>query len=129
MTKSIQIEAAAKMTAKKGDYVLATKWNDGSPGDPWCIGFYGGCDAEDRPPSTPIDPRHYVVDANGKQFRENGFRRVKKISAERGAFILAHMDEIQRSGAGGRSLWWWVRASMSNKQPRNAGGGDASTSL
>lgn len=102
------------MKPKKGDYVLATKWSDGSPGDHWCIGYYDRCDAEDRPPSTRIDPRYYVVDADGKQFRGNGFRRVKKISAERGAFILAHMDEIERSGAGGRSLWWWARASMSN---------------
>lgn len=99
------------MNPQKGDYVLATKWSDGSPGDQWCIGFYDRCDAEDWPPASRIDPRHYVVDSNGRQFRHNGFRRVKKISLKRGAFILAHADEIDANPYG-RSLWWWARRSM-----------------
>ena len=84
---------------KVGDYVLATKWSDGDPGDQWCVGFYFGY----------IGDRQLVVDSAGKLFRRNGFRRVKKISQARGEFILAHTDLIQRAG---RSLWWWARCSL-----------------
>lgn len=96
---------------KKGDYVLATKWSDGCPGDHWCVGFYDRCD-RDVNAAFRLNPRHYVVNEKGQQFRHNGFRRVKKISHERGAFILAHADQIEASGINGRSLWWWARCSM-----------------
>ena len=84
---------------KEGDYVLATKWSDGDPRDQWCVGFY---DREEN-------GRHYVVDSDGKQFRLNGFRRVKKISKSRGEFILNNAKNIE---ANHRSLWWWNRTSM-----------------
>lgn len=82
---------------QKGDYVLATKYHDGDPGDQYCVGFYDRTDGD----------RHFVTDKEGKQFRANGFRRIKKISAERGAFLLEHMPEIDTAG---RSVWWWARA-------------------
>lgn len=85
-----------------GDYVLATKYSDGDPGDQWCVGFY------DRAEKG----RHFVTDADGQQFRANGFRRVKKISPSRGQFILSHAAEIE---LGSKSLWFWVRSSMKNK--------------
>lgn len=88
---------------KKGDYVLATKWSDGDPGDQWCVGFYDGT------LSKVSEDRHMVVDENGKQFRGNGFRRVKKISRERGAFLLKNKEFIE---FGTRSLWGWVRVKM-----------------
>lgn len=88
---------------KAGDYVLATKWSDGDPGDQWAVGFYTG-----MLPKTSGD-RYLVADAEGKQFRSNGFRRVKKISADRGRWLLEHKQDIEQ---GGRSLWWWVRARM-----------------
>jgi len=84
---------------ERGDYVLATKYQDGDPGDQWCVGFY------DR----LCKDRHIVVDSNGRPFRANGFRRVAKISAERGKFILDNKDFIQQNI---RSLWWWKRCSM-----------------
>jgi hypothetical protein len=84
---------------KKGDYVLATKYRDGDPLDQWCIGFYKGFLTESL-------GRHEVVDSNGKSFRGNGFRRVKKISPRRGEFILSKREEIEVSG---KSLWWWAR--------------------
>jgi hypothetical protein len=83
----------------KGDYVLATKWNDGYPLDHWCIGFF----------DTMLGDRFMVVDSEGKQFRGNGFRRAKKISARRGKFLLDHKFEIEGSS---RSLWFWVRTKM-----------------
>ena len=88
-----------------GDYVLATKWRDGDPGDQWAVGFFTG-----MLPKASGD-RYMVADAEGKQFRGNGFRRVKKISAERGRWLLEHKQDIEY---GGRSLWWWVRARMAS---------------
>lgn len=85
---------------KKGDYVLATKWSDGDPGDHWYVGFYD---------HESAGGRHYVTDGEGNQARGNGFRRVKKISAERGEWLLKHGDLIERSF---RSVWWWVRQKM-----------------
>ena len=98
---------------KKGDYVLATKYKDGDPGDQWCVGFY------DQPLQKGSQVRHLVVDNDGNQFRRNGFRRVEKISHKRGCFIVARQDEIEASWPtyrphtkGCRSLWGWKRAKM-----------------
>lgn len=87
----------------KGDYVLATKWSDGDPRDHWAVGFF------DR---MLRDDRFIVVDDKGQSFRANGFRRAKKISAERGAWLLAHAKEIDLSG---RSVWGWLRRPMNPK--------------
>ncbi len=87
---------------KKGDYILATKWHDGDPYDHWCVGWY---DRQDR-------DRHFVVDANGNQYRMNGFRRVAKISAARGKFILENVTYTNGIPINTRSLWWWKRAVM-----------------
>jgi len=82
---------------KKGDYVLATKWSDGDPRDHWCIGYYTHTD--DR-------GRYYVIDGNGKQFRGNGFRRIKKIKEEQGKLLLHFSKDIELSG---RSVWGYLR--------------------
>lgn len=86
---------------EKGDYVLATKWNDGSPFDQWCIGIYDGLSSDGR--------RHYVKKTNGEQFRVVGFRRCEKISKKRGEFILSFLNSLEISR---KSLWWWKRCSM-----------------
>jgi len=88
---------------KNGDYVIATKWNDGDPQDQWCVGFYRG-----KLKKTSGD-RHEIVDGRGNLFRGNGFRRIKKISSERGGFILSKKDQIE---SGNKSLWWWVKQPM-----------------
>lgn len=98
---------------RKGDYVLATKWSDGNPGDHWCVGFYDRSDASDRPPATRIDPRHYVVDNAGRQFRANGFRRAEKITRAEGDFILARKDMIDAPGYSGPNLWELLLAARS----------------
>jgi hypothetical protein len=94
------------MTAKPiepGAYVLATKYGDGDPQDQWCVGFY----------KETYDhfgkPRHIVVDDLGQSFRANGFRRVKRISFERGRWILANLKMIQISP---HSVWHFARCSM-----------------
>lgn len=87
-----------------GDYVLASKYSDGDPQDHWCVGFY-----KEVYLHCGIDQRHIVVDGNGQSFRGNGFCRVKKISNERGAWMLEHAKEIETSGM---SVWHFARCSI-----------------
>lgn len=88
-----------KSTPQSGDYVLATKWHDGDPGDHFAIGIYSHLHGD----------RHYVLDSDGKQFRANGFRRAEVISRARGEWLLSKIKEIEE---GSRSVWWWKRATI-----------------
>jgi len=96
-----------------GDYVLATKYSDGDPGDHWCVGFYDGLKYGDR---------HFVIDNDGKQFRANGFRRVENISDAEGRWLIEHMAEIEatmfRSDENdertGKSLWEWLETARAS---------------
>lgn len=87
-----------------GDYVLASKYDDGDPNDHWAIGFYAGLTAPHYDP-----PRFDVVDGDGRKFRGNGFRRVEKISGERGEWMLKHVREIELSC---RSVWYFATCPM-----------------
>ncbi|MFA5606795.1 MAG: hypothetical protein WDA07_06360 [Leucobacter sp.] len=84
------------MCIQKGDYVLATKWSDGDPGDHWGVGFYDRCDERGR---------HYVKDGNGTQIRANGFRRVGKITPEFGRWLLSAAAVLEASPPGTVNLW------------------------
>ena len=88
---------------KKGDYVLATKWQNGDPKDQWSVGFFDRME----------DKRYYIVDHDNKQLRMNGFRRIAKISQERGAFLIKNINFIEWSGY---SLWYWKRCKISDKK-------------
>lgn len=79
-----------------GDYVLATKYDDGDPGDTWAVGFYDG----------ERDGRHYVKDATGAQIRVNGFRRVARIRADVGTWLISvAAPYLERSPPGTVNLW------------------------
>lgn len=84
-----------------GDYVLATKYGDGDPGDQWCIGFFAG--------TTPTSNRFLVVDSDGKSFRHSGFRRCERIPPMCGKVILEAGDFIGGIGRSPKSLWYWKR--------------------
>lgn len=84
---------------QKGQYIVATKYADGDPLDQFCVGFWGGFTNH-----KPV--RYIVLDAEGQPFRGNGFRRVKKITAEIGEMILQNTSKIESSGV---SVWNWVR--------------------
>jgi hypothetical protein len=79
-----------------GDYVLATKWSDGDPCDPFCVGFVAG-----ETGHTP--PRILVQDGQGALFRAGGFRRAEKITQREGEALLALFPQI--SNISGLSLW------------------------
>lgn len=95
---------------KEGDYVLATKYSDGDPGDQFCVGFYSG----------KVFDRFMVVDSNGAQFRANGFRRCEPISKEAGEYIVENMKDIERGDIG---LWAIkARAERQKKEATNEAG-------
>ena len=80
---------------KNGDYVLATKYSDGDPGDNWGVGFY------DRKEGS----RHYVIDNDGRQIRPGGFRRVGLIRPEFGKWLLENAVALEASPPGSVNLW------------------------
>lgn len=98
-----------KQNLTKGDYVLATKYQDGDPRDQWCIGYYQG-------QTQHCPPRHDIMDIDGKLFRGNGFRRVKRISPERGAWLLQHAQGMEFSG---KSVWRFARTAMEKPVPEH----------
>jgi hypothetical protein len=83
----------------KGDYVLATKYSDGDPGDHWCVGFYDSYLQFDK------ETRHKVVDAEGNSFRASGFKRVAKIDRDLGAWLLKNAAELEHAPLGTIRLW------------------------
>lgn len=84
---------------KVGDYVLATKYKDGDPGDAWGVGFY----------HSSFDhfgeQRHLIIDSAGKQIRHGGFRRVGHITAEYGTWVLSVSKHLEGSPPGTVNLW------------------------
>jgi len=80
----------------RGEYVLATKYSDGDSRDHWAVGFYDHAKGD----------RHFVIDGAGNQLRANGFRRVGRITPEKGAWLLENSKSIVASG---RSVWGFAR--------------------
>ncbi len=84
------------MKIERGAYVIATKYSDGSFMDQWAIGFY---DQEQV-------NRHFVLNADGQQFRASGFRKVKKITKEEGDFLK---DNIPSFPSRKQNIWTLLR--------------------
>lgn len=79
-----------------GAYVLATKYEDGDPGDMWALGFYDG----------ERGGRHYVKNSAGQQIRGNGFRRVAPIRRDVGRWLLeVAAPHLERCPPGTVNLW------------------------
>jgi len=79
-----------------GDYVLATKYTDGDPGDAWALGFYDGVRGG----------RHYVKDSQGRQIRGNGYRRVAAIRPDVGRWLMeVAAPHLERCPPGTVNLW------------------------
>ena len=88
--------------AVAGDYVLATKYGDGDPGDGWALGFYAGQMAEYK----YLPARHDVVDSDGNSIRGNGFRRVARIRKDVGRWLLTVAAKpLEQSPPGTVNLW------------------------
>ena len=80
----------------KGEYCLATKYDDGEAWDQWAVGFY----------QNEIFPgRHQIVDNEGMLFRGNGFRRCEPISREQGDYLIKNKDNFDNTGF---NLWDYI---------------------
>ncbi len=84
----------------KGDYVLATQFADGRPGDQWRVGFYSHSD---------VSGKYVMVKKDSAATPMTSFLRAEKITEERGEWLIRHAEKIQLNG---RSLWWFVRYPM-----------------
>jgi hypothetical protein len=86
------------MNIPAGSYVLATKYQDGDPGDAWAVGLYRG---------PTGDGRHLVENPDGTLiYGPNGFRRVRAgLRADVGRWLLANADALERSPPGTVNLW------------------------
>lgn len=89
-----------------GDYVLATKWIDGDPGDPWALGFYAGELDMGNDHLGKVAPRYLVNDSSGKTIRPNGYRRVARVRKDVGAWLLnVAAKQLEASPPGTVNLW------------------------
>lgn len=90
-----------------GDYVLATKWSDGDPGDPWALGFYAGeLDMGNDREHIKVAARYLVHDSSGKTIRPGGFRRVARVRKDVGAWLLnVAAKQLEASPPGTVNLW------------------------
>jgi hypothetical protein len=90
-----------------GDYVLATKWDDGDPGDPWALGFYAGeLDMGNDRDQIKVAPRYLVKNSAGQNIRPGGFRRVARVRKDVGAWLLnVAAKQLEQSPPGTVNLW------------------------
>lgn len=108
------------------DYVLATKYSDGDPGDHYAVGFLRQIDQRYG------DIRYIVVDNNETPFRANGFRRCESITDAEGRWLIQHFpdfkpfehgeDEFGNDVQVGWSVWEWLahyRASLTHQLSRD----------
>jgi hypothetical protein len=72
---------------KQGEYVLGMT---GGTGDPWAVGFYGG----------KREDEHLVTHSDGRRIQGRTYRKVRRITHERGAWLLANAYDIEQSGRG-----------------------------
>jgi hypothetical protein len=96
MTTGLCRAPAPIPSACVGDYVLATKFSDGDPGDPWAVGFYAGLQFGDR---------HRVNDGEGRSIRPNGYRSVGRVTPEVGVWLLKNAAVLEASPPGTVNLW------------------------
>lgn len=88
---------------EKGSYVLATKYNDGDPGDAWGVGFY--LESFRLQADGPL--RHRVIDSSGTYlYGPKGFQRMRSgLHTDVGRWLVEHADALQRSPPGTVNLW------------------------
>lgn len=91
-----------------GDYVLASKYEDGHLGDHWCVGWFAGYTDHE-------EPRYHVVDNDGEPFRGNGFRRMERITPFVGRELLRLANEEQWEIRRPTSSVWSMRTKISKR--------------
>ena len=80
----------------KGDLVLATEDLEGNPSIPYFIGYWDGVS----------EGRHTIVNSKGDPFNDEGFLKVKKISASEARIFLEERDGI--TNRKGYTVWFYL---------------------
>jgi len=90
-----------------GDYVLATKYSDGDPGDAWALGFFDGpAPGFARGKLGAESMRWTVRNASGDSIRPGGFRRVARIREDVGRWLLeVAAPHLEKCPPGTVNLW------------------------
>lgn len=83
-----------------GDYVLATKYQDGDANDPWGVGVIEQIRLHSSAKEFGLCSERYQI--KDDPHKRNEYRRAKKISKEFGDWICANIKRIEN---GGRTLW------------------------
>lgn len=78
-----------------GDYVLATKYENGRASDPWVLGFYAG--------GTPGGRWFKIVDDNLQPLNQEGFQRMERVHPEVGATLLKEVAALRATP--GLDIW------------------------
>lgn len=105
----------------QGTYVLATKYNDGDPGDAWGVGCYlESFKLGDR-------QRHRVLDGDGNYlYGPKGFQRMRAgLQSDVGHWLVNNADTLQRSPPGSINLWTMLTDIAFGVEPDAATGGVA----
>ena len=82
-------------TLNIGDYVLASKYSDADPGDPWAVGFL----------NEIIDGRYFVGNDDIHSFRFSGYRHCVKIPEYIGDWLLKNAEVLESSPPGSINLF------------------------
>ena len=99
----------------EGDYVLATKYQDGDPNDHFCVGFYRDMTWHSRF-NIVFMPEGGDLWDDKNLVRHNGFRRAECIPKEEGDFIVFNIKNIE---ARTNSVWAWLRLFRMKKLTTN----------
>lgn len=86
-----------------GTYVLATKYDDGDPGDAWAVGLY----LESFCLEMGAVPRHRVIGNDGLYlYGPKGFKRIRAgITPDVGLWLIENAEALEKSPPGSINLW------------------------
>ncbi len=93
--KDEEARGPSEPAIKAGDYVIASKYQDGDPCDGFAVGFVE---------RITDAGRVIVVNDRGEPFRAGGYRRAKCITRDEGRALVELSDVI--SDKPGESVWW-----------------------
>ena len=103
---------ASDELCKIGDYVLATKYPDGDPGDPWAVGYLN--EIRDYTLGNQLEHAYYVGDQETHSFRVNGYTRCIKIYYEIGEWLINNAKVLESSPPGSINILKMVDTFRSN---------------
>lgn len=81
---------------KVGDYVFASEYSDGSPNDPWEVGYV-----------KEIKEGGYV-----KVNSDRGYKHSKKITSIMGKLIVENFPEFEEHRCSASHSWKWIRSEV-----------------